>query len=139
MLMLNPIGSHVIHLFSIFSFLYLNSPPPLSHSQKIIKLFFSLLTHTYYYIFSNLLPFFLSLYISPLLSILLLHFIPLSYILTLLLPISFCINLISFSSSSPYFSPNKMWVLSLSLGGFLFFLIPLIKVDGSFFFFLILF
>ena len=40
----------------------------------------------------------------------------LSYILTLFLPILFCINLISFLSFNPYFVfHTKLWVLSLSL------------------------
>ena len=97
MLMLNPIGSHVIHLFSIFSFLYLNSPPPLSHSQKIIKLFFSLLIHTYYYIFSNLLPFFLSLYLP----------------ITLNFTITLYSSFLYFDSSSPHFILYKFDIIFL--------------------------
>ena len=98
MLMLNPIGSHVIHLFSIFAFLYLNSPPPpLSHSQKIIKLFFSLLIHTYYYIFSNLLPFFLSLYLP----------------ITLNFTITLYSSFLYFDSSSPHFILYKFDIIFL--------------------------
>ena len=65
----------------------------------------------------------------------------LSYNLTLLLLILFCINLISFLLFNPYFSHTKnVSTLSLSLsllcfGKFLFFLKTLIKVVGFFFFF----
>ena len=95
--------------------------------------------HTYCYIFPNLFPSFLSLYLPPTLNFIV-TFSFVSYILTLIFLISFCINLISFSSFSPYFPPTKLSTLSLSLSlslslcGFLFFLIPLIKVYGSFFF-----
>ena len=96
-------------IFNIFfSPFKLFFPPTLKKKEnKKKKLFFSLLIHTYCYIFFSptfSLPF--CLFISPLLSTLPLHFLHLSYILTLLLLISFCINFISFSSFNPYFFPH---------------------------------
>ena len=91
--------------FSLFKILL----SPILIKKKKKKIFFSPLIHT---TFS--LPFFP--FISPLLSTLWLHFLPHSYILTIFLSISFCINLISFSLFSPYFFPHKtMSTLSLSL------------------------
>ena len=134
MLLLSHISNHVIHLFFIFSFLYLNFSS--SYFQKKKKLFFSLLVHTPTTV--TLLPTFLfpfCIFISPLLyryTFFLIFF----YILTLLLPILFCKNLISFFHSIHIFPTRNCELslsLSLSLGEFLFFLITLIKVDGFFF------
>ena len=134
--------SYIIYLFFLFFFslfkLFFSQ-----FSKKKKKLFFSLLVHTYCYISSN---FFSSLFVSLSLHYFMFYCytssIYLSYILTILLPILFCINLISFLPFNPYFSHTKMWVLSLSLslsilsfGGFLFFLITLFRlmVPSSFF------
>ena len=168
----NHINSHVIHLFFIFSFLYLNFSSPYFQKKKTFLLPIS--SHTYYYISSNFSLFF-CLFISPLLyrytslhffiiclffyfytycytssnlslsllpfylyTILPLYFLPLFYNLPLLLPILFCINLISFSHSIYIFpTQNCEYSLSLSLSlsqsENLLFLITLIKVDGFFF------
>ena len=50
-LLLSHVNSYVIYLFSIFSFLYLNFSSPLLSKKKKKDLFFSLLIHTYCYIF----------------------------------------------------------------------------------------
>ena len=112
-------------LFSIYSFL-----PPIykPKKKKKKKLFFSLLVHT---------P---TVTLFPTISF---PVLPLFYILTLLLPILFCINFISFSHSIHIFpTQNCEYSLSLSLsllsfGEFLFFLIILIKVDGFILFYFI--
>ena len=113
-LLLSHISSHVIHLFSIFSFLYLNFSSILfSKKKKKKNLFFSLLIHTYYYIFSNIFLSFLSLYLLT----------NLNFTVT---PSS---SFLYFDSSSPHFIlykfdiifpylvhiflPTKLWVLSL--------------------------
>ena len=134
MLLLSHISSHVIHLFFIFSFLYLNFSS--SYFQKKKKtLFLPISSHTYYcYTSSNLSLSFLHLYLPTTLP---LYFLSnfFFYILTLLLPILFCKNLISFFHSIHIFpTRNCELSLSLSLGEFLFFLITLIKVNGFFFF-----
>ena len=84
------------------------------------KLFFSLLVHTYYYTSCNFSPPFLSFYLPTTLGFIvtLPSSFYLSYILTLLLPILFCINLMSFLPFNPDFQHN----LSLSVD-FPFFLI----------------
>ena len=46
MLLLCHISSHIINLFYIFSFLYLNFSSPYFQKKKTKKLFFSLLIHT---------------------------------------------------------------------------------------------
>ena len=106
--------SHILHLFFIFSFLILNFSPNSLKKKK--KVFFSLSVHTYYYISSNFSPPFLPLYLSTTLcfTIRVLSSFYLSYILTLFLPILFCLNLISFLPFNPYFSHTKMWVLYFS-------------------------
>ena len=78
--------------------------------KKKKKVFFSLSVHTYYYISSNFSPPFLPLYLSTTLcfTIRVLSSFYLSYILTLFLPILFCLNLISFLPFNPYFSHTKM-------------------------------
>ena len=124
------ISSHIIYLFFIFSFLYLNFSSPYLKKKKN-TLLLPISSHTYYYTSSNLPLFFLPLFLLTILS---LYFLSLFYILTLLLPILFCINLISFSHSIHIF-PTQNCEYSLSLDEFLFFLMILIKVD--FFFFLI--
>ena len=76
-------------------------------------------------------------FISLLLSILSLYFLLLSFVLTLLLPILFSINLIYFFNLIHIFPHRKLSSLSLSLlsfRGFLLFLITLIKIDDSFLF-----
>ena len=115
--------SYIIYFFFLFSFLFLNfSFPNSPKKKKKKKLFFSLLVHTYCYISSN---FFSSLFVSLSLHYFMFYCytssIYLSYILTILLPILFCINLISFLPFNPYFSHTKMWVLSLSLSLYPFF------------------
>ena len=116
-------------LFSIQTFLL----PIFKKKKKTI--FLSISLHTYYYTSSNLSLSFLALYLPTTLP---LYFLHLFYILTLLLPILFCINLISFSHSIHIFPiQNCEYSFSFSVlyfGEFLFFLITLIKVDGFFFF-----
>ena len=132
-LLLSHISSHVIYLFFIFSFLYLNFSSPYFFFFKKKTLLLPISSHTYYYTSYNLPLFFLPLFLLTILS---LYFLSLFYILTLLLPILFCINLISFSHSVHIFPiQNYEYSLSLSLGEFLFFLMILIKVDCFFFFF----
>ena len=98
----------------------------------------SQLVHIYCYTSSNISPPSLSLYLPTTLyfTVILPSTFSLSYILTFLFPIIFCINSISFLSFNSYFSHEKNceYSLSLSLSRFLFFLIILIKVDGFFFF-----
>ena len=86
------------------------------------KLFFSLLVHTYCYTSSNFSPPFLSFYLPTILGFIVTtpSSFYLSYILTLLLHILFCINLMSFLPFNPDFQHNHS--LSLSLGGFSLFL-----------------
>ena len=113
--------SHIIHLFFIFLFLFLKfSSPNYIYKIKNKKLFFSLLVHTYCYTSSNFSPPFLSFYLPTTLGFIvtLPSSFYLSYILTLLLPILFCINLMSFLPFNPDFQHN----LSLSVD-FPFFLI----------------
>ena len=104
--------------FFIFSFLYLNFLPPIFKKKKKERkkektLLLPISSHTYCYAFSNLSLFFLPLYLSTTLP---LYFLPLFYILTFLLPILFCINLISFSHSIYIFPiQNCEYSLSLSL------------------------
>ena len=117
-----------IFFFSLFKLFF----PLISKKKK--KLFFSLLVHTPTITCLSTFSFPLCLFISPLLYryTSFLFF----YILTLLLPILFCINVISFFHSIHIFSTqNCEFSLSLSLSEFLFFLITLINVDGVFFFF----
>ena len=138
MLLLSHIGNHVINLFFIFYFLYLNFSSPHLKKKKTNKqtnkqtLPLPISSHTYYYTSSNLSFFFFFFFtsLSPhyFTVILLSSF----YILTILLPILFCINLLSFSHSIHNFlTQNYKYSLSLSLslslGEFLFFLITLIK------------
>ena len=113
--------SHIIHLFFIFSFLFLNFSSPNYIYIYIIKnkkLFFSLLVHTYYYTSCNFSPPFLSFYLPTILGFIVTtpSSFYLSYILTLLLHILFCINLMSFLPFNPDFQHNHS--LSLSLGWF---------------------
>ena len=108
-LLLNHINGHIINLFSISYFLFLNFYSP--YTKK--KLFFSLFVYIYCYTPFN---------ISP-----------------LSLPFYFPTTLYFTITRPPYFPHKKLWVLSLSLSlslRVLFFLIILIKVD-SFFFFLV--
>ena len=102
---------HIIPLFSTsFFFLFLNffSPYSLIFFKKK-KLFFPLLVHIYCYTFSNF-SFPLCLSTTLYLTIKIPLSFSLSYILTLLLYILFCINLISFFSYK-----NCEYSLSLSL------------------------
>ena len=110
--MLNHISNHVIYLFFIFSFLYLNfSSPIFKKKKKTILLPIS--SHTYYYTFPNIAFFFLHLYLPITLP---LYFLPLFYIWTLLLPILSYINLISLSYLIHIFpTQNHKCSLSLSL------------------------
>ena len=134
MLLLCHINSHIIHLFST-SFLFLNFSSPYSKKTKktlLLPISPFLLLH-----FLNLSPPSLPLYLS-LLSTLPLHFIIFFFLY--------------FDSSSPHFILYKFDIISpiqsihknckyslslLSFGGFLFFLITLIKVDVFSFSFLI--
>ena len=109
-LLLNHISSHVIHLFFIYYFLYLNFSSPYFPKKKK-KILPSISSQTYYYTSSNLSLSFLPLYLLLLYRYTSFLFF---YILTLLLPIQ------------SIFSPTKLWVLSLSLDEFLFFLITLV-------------
>ena len=128
--------SYIIYLFFLFFFSLFKLFFSQFSKKKKKKLFCSLLVHTYCYISSN---FFSSLFVSLSLHYFMFYCntssIYLFYILTILLPILFCINLISFLPFNPYFSHTKMWVLSLylslsilSFGGFLFFLITLFRL-----------
>ena len=125
--------SHIIHLF----FFIFSSP---NSQKKKNPLLLPISSHLLY-TSTNFSPPFLPLYLPTTLffTITLPSSFYLSYILTLLFPIIFCINLISFLPFNSYFSHiyKNVSFLSLSLlsfGGFLFFLITLIKVDGSIFF-----
>ena len=130
-LLLPHISSHVIHLFIfIFFSLFKLFFPLFSKKKKKKTLILPISSHTYYYNSFNLSFSFLPFYLSTTLS---LYFIFYIFILTLLLPILFCINLISFSHSIHIF-PTQNCEYSLSLGEFLFFLITLIKVDGCYLF-----
>ena len=98
------LSSHIIHLFFIFSFLYLKFSSPYFQKKKK-KLLFSLLVHTpTITFFPTFLILFLPLYLPTSLP---LYFFPLFYILTLFLLILFCINLISFSHSIHIFSTQN--------------------------------
>ena len=92
------------------------SAPHNPYSQKQ-KLFFSLLVHIYCYTSSSIFPPSLPLYLPTTFyfTVKLLSCFPLSFILTFLLLILFCVNLKSFHQFNPYFSTQKLWVLSLSL------------------------
>ena len=95
--------------FSIFKLFF-----SLFSKKKKKKLFFSLLVHAPTDTLLPTFPFLFCLFISP--TTLPLYFLPLFYILTLFLPILFCINLISFSHSIHIFSiQNCEYSLSLSL------------------------
>ena len=131
MLLLNHLRGHMIHLFYIFSFLFLKFSSPYSPKKKKKKktLFFSLLVHICCYTFSNFPPPFSplylpttfcftvtlpsSFYLSYIMTLLLLF-----YILILLLSILFYIILISF-----FFHQNIISTLSLSLSLSLYFLL----------------
>ena len=123
-------------IFNIFFLLFNFSSPNYLKKKKQnktkqnLKLFFSLLVHDYCYTSSNFSSPILLLYLSTTLffTITLPSSFLLFYILTFLLSILFCINLISFPPFNLYFSHTKN-VNTLSLGGFLFFLIALIQVD----------
>ena len=71
--------SHIIHLFSIFSFLYLNFSSPYFQKKKTKKLFFSLLIHTptVTLLLTFIFPFYLFI------SLLFYHYTSSFYILTL--------------------------------------------------------
>ena len=100
--------------FLYIFFLYLNFSSPYFPQKKKKKKFFSLLVHAPTDTLLPTFPFLFCLFISP--TTLPLYFLPLFYILTLLLPILFCINLISFSHSIHIFSiQNCEYSLSLSL------------------------
>ena len=125
-LLLSHINNHIIHLFFCIFFSLFKLFFPLISKKK--KLFFSLLVNTPTITCLSTFSFPLCLFISPLLYryTSFLFF----YILTLLLPILFCINVISFFHSIHIFSTqNCEFSLSLSLSEFLFFLITLINVD----------
>ena len=111
MLLLSHISSHVIFLsfyllFSLFKLFF----PPLKKKKNLIL---SISSHTYCYTSSNISLSFLPLYLSTTLPS---YFLPLFYILTLLLLILFCINLILFSHSIHIFpTQNCEYSLSLSV------------------------
>ena len=90
-------------LFSLFKLFF-----PLFSKKKILP---PISSQTYYYTSSNISLSFLPLYLLLLYRYTSFLFF---YILTLLLPIQ------------SIFSPTKLWVLSFSLGEFLFFLITLV-------------
>ena len=127
MLLLSHISGHIIDLFSTSSFLFLKCFFFRFFEKKNKKkrtLFLFLVAHTYYYTSSNFFPTCLPLYLPTTFyfSVALLSSFSLSYILTLLLPILFCTNLISFLQFNSYFPTQKLWVLSLSLSRWIFFL-----------------
>ena len=128
--------SHIIHLFFIFSFLVLNFSSPNSQQKKTLLLPISshLLLH-FFQLFSSILA-----SLSP-------HYFMLYHYTSFIL-----LSFLYLYSSSPYFILFKFNIISpiqsiffphknvstlslslLSFGGFLFFLITLIKVDGFFF------
>ena len=128
------ISNHAIHLL-IFYIFFSISKILFSLFVKNKKLFFSLLVYIYYYTSSNNSPSFLPLYLS-----IILYF-------AITLPLSF-FSFLYFDYYSPHFILYKFDIISLiqciffpqkflntlflSLGGFLFFLIIPIKVDGFF-------
>ena len=114
--------NYFVTVFSVFN-----------NKQYLNRPLFFLLIHIYSYTSFNFFTFPLPLYLHTILNftITLPSFFSLFYILTIFLPFLFCINFISFFSFNPYFSHKKN--CEYSLGGFLFFLITLIKVDGYFF------
>ena len=125
--------SHIYcYISSNFSLSFL-----LFYLPTTLLLYFLTLCYNLPLLSSNLSLSFLPLYFPTTFS---LYFLSLFYNLPLLLPILFCINLISFSHSIHIFpTQNCEYSVSLSLsllsfGEFLFFLITLIKVDGFFFF-----
>ena len=67
MLLLSHISSHAIHLFFIFSFLYLNFSSPYFQKKKKNFFFFSLLVHTSTFTYLPTFPLLFCLFISPLL------------------------------------------------------------------------
>ena len=105
--------SNIIHLFFLhllYSLLF-----SLLRKRKRKKNSYFLLVHICYYTSSNLSFPFLHLYLSNTLYFTITPSFSLSYIL-ILLPILFCINLISLLTFNPYFSTKKtVSYLSLSL------------------------
>ena len=107
---------------------------------------FSLLARIYCYTFSNIFPLSLPLYLPTTLyfTITLLLSFCLFYILTLFLNFYFIFykfNIISLIQSIFFWQTNCEYSLSLSplsFGGFLFFLITLLKIDEVFFFFFLM-
>ena len=144
-LLLSHIIGHIIFFFNYFFSSFLTFILPIPHKKNLKKkkkkLFFSLLVIVT--LFSNLYPSSLSLYLPTTLYfiITLLSSLLLSYILTLLLLILFCINLVPFLPCNPYFSHKitvsilslSWWIFVLSYNFFLWvFLIILIMVDFYF-------
>ena len=108
----------LIFSFKLFFSLLSTKKKKKTKNNKNKNLFFSLLIQTYSYTFSNLSHPSLPLYLPTTLyfTVTLPSSFPLSYNLTLLLPILFCINLTSFLSFNPYFfHTQKLWVYILSL------------------------
>ena len=103
-------------LFNFF-FLIAFFLPILKKKKKKRPLLSSQLVHIYCYTSSNISPPSLSLYLPTTLyfTVILPSTFSLSYILTFLFPIIFCINSISFLSFNSYFSHEKNCEYSLSL------------------------
>ena len=105
------LSSHIIHLFFIFSFLYLNFSSPYfqkkKKKRKKKKLFFSLIVHISTVTLFPIFPFPFCLFIVILHSSFLYFDSSSTYFILYNFDIVFTFN--------PYFSRTKLWVLSLSL------------------------
>ena len=114
--------SHIIYLFSIYSFLFLNFSSLYYQKKKKKKNLLPISSHILLHFLQHF-PLFFA-YLAPHYSLLCHYtsFIIFSFLyFGFFLSILFCINLISFLSFNLFFPTQKLWVLSLFSFGFVLF------------------